>query len=301
MSLNFSQQVEKVRKEAYKIFNKDEQSAKKDVEMVKEWLRTQHHLPEIMNDNMILNFLMMNKFSIERTKQKIDMYYTIKDVIPDVYCNPKSPQIKDFMKDVYICLHPVLVKGLYKVYWYKVKEPNKLSVRKMIMVGNNIAEIRLNEDCFYRDFMIVDLDNVGFSDIVKTTPTDIGKFVTIYEKIFSFCLEALYIVNAPSFTSNVMAIFKSLMKPKIFNRIQVHQDTEVLKELFSDEDLPRDYGGKGPTLQELNDLIMQKFEEYGDRFDQLDKLRVDENLRPEKLNNDEVLGFHGNFKKLDVD
>ncbi|XP_068914645.1 uncharacterized protein [Tenebrio molitor] len=157
---------------------------------------------------MILNFLIMNKFSIERTKQKIDMYYTIKNVIPDVYCNPKSPQIKDFMKDVYVCLHPVPAKGLYRVYWYKIKESNK---------------------------------------------------------------------------------------------IQVHQDTEILKELFSAEDLPRDYGGKGPTLQELNDLIMQKFEEYEDRFDQLDKLRVDENLRPEKLNNDEILGFHGNFRKLDVD
>jgi hypothetical protein len=32
----------------------------------------------------------------------------------------------------------------------------------------------------------------------------------------------------------------------------VQQDTEVLKKLFSDEDLPRDYGGRGPTLQELN-------------------------------------------------
>jgi hypothetical protein len=42
----------------------------------------------------------MNKFSIEKTKQKIDMYYTMRSVIPDLYCNPKSPQIKDYMNDM---------------------------------------------------------------------------------------------------------------------------------------------------------------------------------------------------------
>lgn len=49
------------------------------------------------------------------------------------------------------------------------------------------------------------------------------------------------------------------------------------------------------------DLIMLKFEDYQERFDQLDKMRVDENLRPEQLNNDEILGFYGNFRKLNVD
>jgi hypothetical protein len=28
-------------------------------------------------------------------------------------------------------------------------------------------------------------------------------------------------------------------------------------------------------------------------------MRVDEGLRPEKLDNDEILGFYGNLKKLD--
>jgi hypothetical protein len=48
-------------------------------------------------------------------------------------------------------------------------------------------------------------------------------------------------------------------------------------------------------------MVRQKLAQYQDRFDQLDKLKVDENLRPEKLDNDQVLGFHGNFKKLNVD
>jgi hypothetical protein len=36
------------------------------------------------------------------------------------------------------------------------------------------------------------------------------------------------------------------------NQIQVHQDEEVLKQIFSREALAKDYGGEGPSLDELN-------------------------------------------------
>lgn len=90
-----------------------------------------------------------------------------------------------------------------------------------------------------------------------------------------------------------------------------------MNEIFTIDELPKDYGGNGPSLQKLAgmsknvffysikyqfpDDLQEKFSEYQNRFDLLDKLRVNENLRPEPLINDEMLGFHGNFKKLNVD
>lgn len=41
--------------------------------------------------------------------------------------------------------------------------------------------------------------------------------------------------------------------------------------------------------------------DYKSYFDHLDTLRVDENLRPENLIDDDFLGVYGNFKKLDID
>jgi hypothetical protein len=96
-------------------------------------------------------------------------------------------------------------------------------------------------------------------------------------------------------------MFKAVAKPKIFERIQVHEDDLVLKQIFSEDVLPKDYEGSGLSLDELNEMTIRKFAQYQERFDELDSLRVDETLRPQKLNNDEILGFYGNFKKLEVD
>lgn len=41
--------------------------------------------------------------------------------------------------------------------------------------------------------------------------------------------------------------------------------------------------------------------EHKDRFDKLATMKTNESLRPGKPVNDEVLGFYGNFKKLQVD
>ena len=112
------------------------------------------------------------------------------------------------------------------------------------------------------------------------------------------------------------AILKVVVKPKIFDRIEFHQDAEVLKEIICKEELPKEYGGEGPSLDQYNGMnfyknhkiyskisvMMQtKLSEYQDRFDQLDKLKVNENLRPQKLDNDEILGFYGSFKKINID
>ncbi|KAJ8926574.1 hypothetical protein NQ314_021045 [Rhamnusium bicolor] len=68
-----------------------------------------------------------------------------------------------------------------------------------------------------------------------------------------------------------------------------------------EEILPKDYGGDEKSLQEINELWKQKMGEYKDRFDKLDVMRVKEELRPAPLKNNDILGYHGNFKKLDVD
>ncbi|RZB89867.1 clavesin-1 [Asbolus verrucosus] len=291
------------RQRALQLFGRTEEAANEDADTIKQWIKTQPHLPEAMEDPKIRNFLILNKHSVEKTKQKIDMYYTIRSLLPDMYedSNPSSPKMRLFMDATCCCVHPKAVDGIYRVYFLKPKKPNKLAPRELGMQCGNISEVRLYEDCMVGDIIVFDMTNVTAADLTKVTPSLLVKLISIYEKIYSLRVKVAYAINSPSFVVTLTGLLKSILKPKIFSRVKVCQGSEVLREIFTEDELPRDYGGEGPSLEELNEMMKAKLDQYRNRFDQLDVLRVDERLRPQKLDNDDVLGFYGNFKKLNVD
>jgi hypothetical protein len=287
----------------YHLFGTTVQRVNKDVEIIKEWLKTQPHLPETIDDPKIKNFLNLKKFSIEKTKQKIDMYYSIRSVIPDLFedSNPRLPHMNHMMATTFVSTHPKAIEGIHRVYFLKPKQPNTFNPRAVMMQCFNIFEVRLYEDCMTDDIFIFDMDNLTFNDLNKMTPSLLAKAMAVYKKVYSLRIKGVYYVNSPAYVSILMTIMKSILTPKIFDRIQVYQDAEILKKIFTNDALPKDYGGGGPSFEDLNEMTRLKLTEYQERFDHLDTMRVDEGLRPEKLDNDEILGFYGNFKKLDVD
>ncbi|KAJ3644408.1 hypothetical protein Zmor_022141 [Zophobas morio] len=93
---------EDLKKKVYESFNRTEVMVNTDAETIKKWMKTQQHFPEEMDNSQIKNFLLLNKFSIEKTKRKIDMYYTIRSLLPDFYVtsNPKLENMQQALDQV---------------------------------------------------------------------------------------------------------------------------------------------------------------------------------------------------------
>ncbi|RZC34023.1 CRAL TRIO domain containing protein [Asbolus verrucosus] len=292
--------------EMLKLFDRTEETLMEDVIYLKKWMEAQPHLPEILDEHRIRNFLTLNKCSIEKTKQKIDMYYTIRSLIPDMFenINPKHPNMEQLLDIIYWTPLPQLTKEMYRVYILKVRNKGlieKLEPRNTTAHIFNMQEIRMAEDYILGDVIICDMDGLTMTYLIKLTPMFLAKIVAIYEKVYSLPMKRLYIINSYSFINKILSVMKTLLKPKLFQRIYVCEDMRLLRENIPKEMLPKDYGGDEKSCEELQELVRVKLGEYKDRFNQLDKIRVDERLRAEKLENDEILGFHGNFKKLNVD
>ncbi|KAJ3646340.1 hypothetical protein Zmor_023931 [Zophobas morio] len=285
-------------------YDKTEEEANNDIKTIQEWMKNQPHLPEIMDKVPIRNFLFLNKFNMEKTQRKIDMYYTVRGLFPDFFenSNPKLELMQKVMEAVYLCVLPTALDGIHRVFIIKVNPGNVFGPRELVVHSTNVTEMRLYEDCLAAgEILIFDMTNISLSDVKKLTPTLIIKILVIFEKVYSIRSKDIYILNSPGFVSVVLSILKSSLKQKIFERIQCCDDSAVLKGILSNDQLPKDYGGEGPSLHELNEMLKLKLITYEERFDSLDKLRTDESLRPKKLNKDEIFGFFGHFMKLNVD
>jgi hypothetical protein len=58
-----------------------------DVRAIREWLKKQPHINADPDDQMIITFLRGCKFRMEKTKQKLDMYYTMRTMCPELMGN----------------------------------------------------------------------------------------------------------------------------------------------------------------------------------------------------------------------
>ncbi|XP_057665017.1 uncharacterized protein LOC130899249 isoform X2 [Diorhabda carinulata] len=240
-----------------------------DIEIIRNWLKTQHHLPEMPSDKMIEFFLTNCKFSIEKTKQNIDMYYTIRPLIPEIYqnTNPCLSENQAVFNWSFVLPLPKLTSSLHRVTLIKFRsvDAELISFTKWVSIFmNGIYEIKMQEDLSMGEILICDLGTLTLAYLPKINPMVIKKAALILE-------------------------------------IYIHGKLEDLFDYVSKDILPCDYGGMEKSMDELNELWKNKLTEYKDRFLMLEKMKIDEDVRPAPLKNSDLLGYYGNFKKIDID
>ncbi|KAL3278390.1 hypothetical protein HHI36_013718 [Cryptolaemus montrouzieri] len=250
--------------------------ADEKVDVVEKWLRKQTHLPEIPSKHMIEIFLVLNKFNIEVTQRKLEMYYKIRTQIPDLYQNkhPASPHMQKIADVVYCIALPKLSPELYLINVFKLKDTNtkNFDAHDYAAYSLNSAELKLlDEKLAVGEVFIYDLEGVSFGHFFKTM-TVLKKLSRVVEEVFSSRVKGIHYINCPRFIDALVSVVRAVMNPKVANRIHIHKSYDTLSEYIPKELLPRDYGGDEKSLDELNEMLKTEFLENKERFDKLDQM-----------------------------
>ncbi|XP_069698940.1 alpha-tocopherol transfer protein-like isoform X2 [Periplaneta americana] len=291
-------------------FGLNEQRVKESVEALKKWLAMEPHLPEesgSLHEARLERWLIRCKNSMERTKQSIDLYYTLRSLSPDMMCdwNPRSKWYQDAVKTLCCFPMPELTPEGDRVVMikYLTKDANNYQYEDVIRLGLMTTEVRMSEDYCFTDIFILDMENYTLAHACNVKFTSAKKCEVCLMKAFSCRLKALHIINAPSCAEVFIAIMKAVFSSKLTSRIYVHgKDLTNFRKQVPRMCLPDDLGGTGGSLQENWNLWLKKVDSYHDWFLHHENFKSDESKRQGgDFDSGDLFGFEGSFRSLNVD
>lgn len=100
MSLKIREISPALQQLAMEQLNEDPAQIPEYLEMFREWIKKSPHLRARTDDQFLLSFLRGTKFSLERAKHKLDMFYTIREHSPEFFKDrdPEKLNFKEIVK-----------------------------------------------------------------------------------------------------------------------------------------------------------------------------------------------------------
>lgn len=292
--------------------NEDVSTRDSDLMHIKEWLARQPHLPNWDDDARIMTFLRGCKFSLEKTKRKLDMYFTMRAAVPEFFTNRDAtlPDLQEVMRIVNIPPLPGLTKDGRRVVVMRGKDLENVaaSVADAMKIVLMIGDIRLKEeqigvagDIYVLDACVATPQNFA-QHFAKFTPALLKKFFICVQEAYPVKMKEVHVINASPLVDTIINFVKPILKEKLRERIYVHENLDTMYEYVPKEILPEEYGGYAGSIVDINNMWLEKMISYRDWFLEQENVKVDESKRPGKPTNyDDLFGMEGSFKQLSID
>jgi len=304
--------TEQLAKAAKDEVGEDPKRLKEDLQALKAWISQSPHLATIRQDDMWLSmFLRGCKFSLERTKEKLDFHFTVRGNLPSWFSDwdPRLPELAAYIKaGVYLPLPGYDRHGRRVVIMRNSKaDPNTMKPETGFKVSTMIMTRALEGDVQAQVKGIVllqDMEGLTASHAVLMTPTLAKTAMTVWMNAYPSRPKALHFINMPSIIEGLFKLFESFQKEKLRERNKVHPKGD-LSGMIADlgkEILPEEYGGTNGTVEELKQYWIREMESSRDWLMKQATFKTDESKRPgkPKLHAD-IFGIEGSFRKLEID
>uniref|UniRef100_A0A1I8M7Z0 Uncharacterized protein n=2 Tax=Musca domestica TaxID=7370 RepID=A0A1I8M7Z0_MUSDO len=301
-----SDALKKVSKEE---LNEVESRIADDVIALRTWLDKQPYIKARTDDQFLVSFLRGCKYSLEKAKSKVDYFYTIKTMMPELFAyntmDEKSIQLN--RSGTYVRLPKPLGEGGPRIQLtnYSKFDPKFFKILDLFRFQNLLMDWQIYNDdnCIVSGYIeIVDLTKLSLSFLTQFDPILIKKLGVFAEKAAPMRFKGVHLVNCPKEAQAVLNLARSMMSEKLQKRFYVHKSMEDLYKVIPKEYLPVEYGGTNGTISELIEQTEKDLLALNDYFAEEDQYGVDENLRPgKKVDMDSLFGIEGSFRKLDID
>ncbi|KAJ3643782.1 hypothetical protein Zmor_026470 [Zophobas morio] len=289
------------RAEILKHYGVSEEQVKEDVELIKSWKQKQPHLPENTSDDFIARVLLRNKFRVERTKEKLDNYYTLRG-----YHDALVRDFENIVPSKHFITHlplPKLTPNYERVIIMKLinTDIEVYDMLELIKLDLAVTEVTMQYDGSIGVRYVIDFGGFTLRHLAKWNPLLLNKHVTLIEKAYSCRIMGFHCINVPDFATNILGLLKIVLRAKIYDKLKINSSLESLYEVIPKECLPSEYGGSCSNIPSLLKKWDEVFQNHRNFFVENYKNVSMEHLRTADLDKSDSFGPDGTFKRLTID
>ncbi|XP_017017793.1 alpha-tocopherol transfer protein [Drosophila kikkawai] len=282
-----------------------------DIAALREWIRQQPHLKARTEDQFLVNFLRGCKFSLERTKAKIDRFYTLRTKYPEYYGGHNMDVDKTLeifkLGTIILLPRPLNDNGprlaLIRMAAY---DPDKYTFQEVNRASALMQQIMLDEDdvaIVNGMISILDLANVTTGHFLQMTPSFAKKMTVFQEEALPLRPQGIHFINTPNGFETIFNMIKPMMSKKQQGRLYVHGSKwEALYKQIPKKYLPVEYGGENGSIPELLKEWEQRILDHRSYWEEENNYGTDESLRVgQPVDFESLFGLQGSFRQLNVD
>ncbi|CAH2238104.1 jg18487 [Pararge aegeria aegeria] len=290
--------------------NEDPNRIPSDLQHIKDWLAKQPHIYARTDDQWLIAFLRGCKYSLERTKEKLDLYYTLRSISPELYSFKHDDPLFDELMDlgVYVLMPKTETPDSPRVAIMRIGKVNPgkitmLHVFGMTLITQKIAMMEDDNAMVAGVKIIMDLEGVTMAHILHMTPSVMKKMSVQSQDAAPLRLKGAHYINCPAALEKIINLMKSMLNEKNRNRLYVHgQNLDSLYQHIPKYLLPEEYGGDGGPIRAITDSWKAKRWQYSSWLEEDMKYKTDESKRPGTPKTAESLfGIEGSFRQLEFD
>lgn len=205
----------------------DPNQIQENLDILKQWLNKSAHIKARTDDQFLIAFLRGCKYSLERTKQKIDMYYTYRTHLTEIVGNrdPLDDKINKVIKlGVTLPLPITGNSGSPKILFVRINayDPSCVRVEDVMKVFSMINDILMTEEdnsVVAGQLCVCDLANISMGHIIQMQPAFLKKAIMIWQESSPIRQKGVHYINAPKIFEQMFALVKSLLNEKMRKRV----------------------------------------------------------------------------------